>query len=58
LETERDEKRFEKGKCPLCSESEDSIPILSKFSEMGKWREQFLRTKQLTINEEVAYIIE
>jgi hypothetical protein len=38
-------KGFEKGRCPLCSEDEDSIHILLKCSETRKWREQFLSRK-------------
>jgi hypothetical protein len=34
-------KGSEKGRCPLCSEEEDSIHILLKCSETRKWREQF-----------------
>jgi hypothetical protein len=47
-------KRFEKGRCPLCSEDEDAIHILLKCSEMSKWREQFFTRKWLIVNEEIA----
>jgi hypothetical protein len=44
-------KGFEKGRCPLCSEDEDAVHILLKFSETRKWREQFLSRKWLRLNE-------
>jgi hypothetical protein len=38
-----------KGRRPLCSEGEDAIHILLKFSETRKWREQFLSRKWLRV---------
>jgi hypothetical protein len=46
--------RFEKGRCPLCSEDEDAIHIL-KCSETRKWREKCLSRKLLVLNEGIAY---
>jgi hypothetical protein len=48
-------KGFEKGRCPLCSEEEDSIHILLKCSETRKWREQFLSRKWLRLNELIVF---
>jgi hypothetical protein len=45
---------FEKGRCPLCREKEDTVCILLKCSET-MWREHFLSSKWLIVNEEVAY---
>jgi hypothetical protein len=48
-------KGSEKGRCPLCSEKEDSIHILLKCSETRKWREQFLSRKLLSLNEWIVF---
>jgi hypothetical protein len=48
-------KGFEKGRCPLCSEEEDSIHIILKCSETRKWREQFLSRKWLSLNEWIVF---
>jgi hypothetical protein len=48
-------KGFAKGRYPLCSEDEDAIQTLLKFSETMKWREQFSSRKWLVLNEVIAY---
>jgi hypothetical protein len=48
-------KGFVKGRCPLCSEDEDAIHILSKCSETRKWREQFLSRKWTRLNEWIVF---
>jgi hypothetical protein len=50
-------KRFEKGRCPLCSEEEDPIHILLKCSEMRKWRARLLSRKWLRLNEWIVFKI-
>jgi hypothetical protein len=46
---------FEKGRFPLHREEEDVTHILLKYSETTKWKETFLSSKCLNINEVVAY---
>jgi hypothetical protein len=48
-------KGFEKRRCPLCSEDEDAIHILLKYSETRKLRGQFLSRKWLRLNEWIVY---
>jgi hypothetical protein len=36
LETERDKKKCEKGRCPLCRDKEDALLILLKCLGMRK----------------------
>jgi HKD family nuclease len=48
-------KGFEKGRCLLCNEDEDTIHISLKCLETRKWRVQFLSSKWLVLNEETAY---
>jgi hypothetical protein len=43
----------EKGRCPQCREVEDVI--LLKCSGTKKWRERFMNSKWLNINEYEAY---
>jgi hypothetical protein len=42
-------KGLEKGRCPLCSEGDDTVHILLKCSEARKWREELLSRKWLIV---------
>jgi hypothetical protein len=45
----------EKGRCLLHKEEENEEHILSKCKETQKWIENFLNTKWLNTDEEIAY---
>jgi hypothetical protein len=42
---------LEKGRCPICTEEEDTVHILLKCPEKRKLWEHLLSRKRLTINE-------
>jgi len=49
------ERGAEKGRCLLYKEEENEDHILSKCKETQKWMENFLNTKWLNTDEEMAY---
>jgi hypothetical protein len=50
-------KVFERGRCPLCSGEEDAnhIRVVLKCFEIKKWREEYVNSNWLNINEDLVY---
>jgi hypothetical protein len=48
-------KGFERGRCPLCLGEEDAKRIVLKCFETKKWREEYVNSNWLNINEDLAY---
>jgi hypothetical protein len=46
---------FERGRSPLCLEEENAKHILLKCSETKQWREEYVNSNWLNINEDLAY---
>jgi hypothetical protein len=51
----RDMRKGSEKRCPLCSEDEDAVHILLKYSETRKWRVRFLSIKWLRLNEWIVF---
>jgi hypothetical protein len=46
---------FERGRCPLCLGEEDAKHIILECCETNKWREKYVHSNWLNINEDLAY---
>jgi hypothetical protein len=46
---------FERGRSPLCLGKEDAKYIVLKCFETKKWREEYVNSNWLNINEDLAY---
>jgi hypothetical protein len=46
---------FERGRCPLCLGEEDAKHIVLKCFATKKWREEYINSNWLNINEDLAY---
>jgi Holliday junction resolvase len=46
---------FEREKCPLCLGEEDAKHIILECCETKKWREIYVNSNWLNINEDLAY---
>jgi hypothetical protein len=46
---------FEGGRCPLCLGEEDAKHIILKCFETKKWREEYVKSNLLNINEDILY---
>jgi hypothetical protein len=55
METKRDRKGFERGRCPLCLGEEGAKHIILECCETKKWREKYVHSNWLNINEDLAY---
>jgi hypothetical protein len=46
---------FERARCPLCLGEEDAKHIILKCLETKKWREEYVNSNWLNMNEDLAY---